>query len=80
MSWRQSIESIDNVNDLSRFRRILSRDPRPLGSSSWTESCSENLTLLMEAHFPGCTEAGGMDDGQWDKGETRVSGQYFRTI
>ncbi|KAI8116750.1 Retrovirus-related Pol polyprotein from type-1 retrotransposable element R1 [Lucilia cuprina] len=46
ISWSQYCESIDNVNELSRFRRILSKDPKVIGyiqrsDNSWTESSSE---------------------------------------
>ena len=58
-SWVTYSESIDSVNELSRFRKMLSKDPRVPGSiqnqnGTWTESSSETLTVLMETHFPGC--------------------------
>ena len=54
-------ESVNSVNELSRFRRVLSKDPVAPGyiqraDNSWTESSSESLSLLMETHFPGCKD------------------------
>ncbi|XP_065368936.1 uncharacterized protein LOC135961367 [Calliphora vicina] len=68
-SWRNYCESVDSVNEMSRFRRILSKDPKVIGyiqraDNSWTESSSETLSLLMETHFPGCESIGTRADDQ----------------
>ena len=52
---------MDSVYELSRFRQVLSKDPVAPGyiqcaDNLWTESSSESLNLLMETHFPGCTD------------------------
>ena len=62
-SWVNFCESVDSVNELSRFRRVLSKGPVAPGyiqraDNSWTESSSESLSLLMETHFPGCKDIG----------------------
>lgn len=78
ISWRRYCEFIDNVNKMSRFRRIFYKDPRALGyiqrtDGSWTKSSSVILTLLMEEQFPGFAEAGGMTDGEWNEESVTLS-------
>ncbi|XP_046811382.1 uncharacterized protein LOC124420941 [Lucilia cuprina] len=63
---------------MSRFRRILAKDPKALGyiqreDNSWTESSSETLSLLMETHFPGCAD---IDDRDLSQGGPRTWGFY----
>ncbi|XP_058978632.1 uncharacterized protein LOC109613882 [Musca domestica] len=61
-SWVCFTESIDDVNAASRFRRVLSKDPKSIGSikrtdGSWTDSGLETLNLLASTHFPNCSDA-----------------------
>ncbi|XP_073836106.1 uncharacterized protein [Musca autumnalis] len=54
-------ESVEGVNDAARFRRLLSKDPKSIGSikkqdGAWTDSATETLDLLAETHFPGCKD------------------------
>lgn len=58
-AWISFCETIHDVNDAARFRRVLSKNPKGLGlirrsDGSWTSSGAETLELLMETHFPGC--------------------------
>ncbi|XP_065365529.1 uncharacterized protein LOC135958554 [Calliphora vicina] len=69
-SWRNYCESVDSVNELSKFRRILSKDPKFIvyiqrADNSWTESSSETLSQLMETHFPGWEGIGTRADDHW---------------
>lgn len=65
-SWEQFCGTLENVNEASRLRKILSGTPTVLGSiekpdDSWTNSSQESLEVLMKTHFPGCTDSNGAE-------------------
>ncbi|XP_069968546.1 putative 115 kDa protein in type-1 retrotransposable element R1DM [Bactrocera oleae] len=56
-SWKAFCDSVEGCNESSRFRRILAKNPTPVGylrnaDSGWTTSSVESLRLLLDAHFP----------------------------
>ena len=58
VTWRSFCESIENSDQMSRFRKILSKSsavPSYLMKSdgTWTESSEEVLSSLFDTHFPG---------------------------
>lgn len=57
-TWKSFCESIEGVDQLSRFRKILSKSKSTPSyimrtDGTWTESSDEVLSLLMDTHFPG---------------------------
>ncbi|XP_073811771.1 uncharacterized protein [Musca autumnalis] len=60
-SWICFSETIEGVKDVSRFRKVLSKDPKTIGSikrddGTWTNSALEALDLLAKTHFPNCMD------------------------
>lgn len=58
LSWRSFCEAIKDTDELSRFRKVLSKSqviPTYIAKSdgSWTESSDEVLESLFDLHFPG---------------------------
>ena len=67
-SWRKYCESLTEQSETSRIRKLLSKDPIPLGmitkgDGTWTESSGEAIELLLQTHFPGCLDVGTSIDG-----------------
>ncbi|XP_073821437.1 uncharacterized protein [Musca autumnalis] len=60
-SWVCFSESIETEKDITRFRRMLSKDPKSIASikredGTWTNSDLETLDLLAATHFPNCAD------------------------
>ncbi|XP_073831537.1 uncharacterized protein [Musca autumnalis] len=60
-SWVCFSEPIETEKDITRFRRMLSKDPKSIGSikredGTWTNSGLETLDLLATTHFPNCSD------------------------
>ena len=62
-SWRRFCENVESVPQLSRFHKIIGKDPEAgvgsllLPSGEFTSSDKEALKLLLETHFPGSKES-----------------------
>lgn len=57
MYSRRAFCSVKSCHETSRFRRILSKNPTPLGylrdgSGNWAVSSEESLRLILDANFP----------------------------
>ena len=53
--------SIEDVADVTRFRNMLSRDPKILGfvkknDGTWISSRKETLAVQWSTHFPNCVD------------------------
>lgn len=60
-SWKRFCESIEDVSEGSRLRKILASTPCTLGylkdsTGVWCTSSEESLSLLLDTHFPGSSE------------------------
>ncbi|KAH8286814.1 hypothetical protein KR044_003964, partial [Drosophila immigrans] len=61
-SWSKFCEELTNTTEASRLRRLLAKDPATPGllcnlDGTFAKNSQESLQLLMNAHFPGCTQA-----------------------
>lgn len=61
-SWSKFCESIESTSETSRLRKILSKsDTAPSyimnNEGQWTSSSLQTLKVLVDTHFPGCTDA-----------------------
>lgn len=60
-SWRSFCGEIETAVETSRLRKILSKSTQTIGylkklDNTWTTSSEESLNLLLNTHFPGCSE------------------------
>lgn len=68
--WRQHVEKLDNIKDVSRLQKFFETGPRKQLASlvrqdgTFTSNIDETLTTLMETHFPQCVTLG--TDEDWE--------------
>lgn len=67
-SWICFYWSIEGVDNVARYGKTLSKDPKSIGSrkqdnGTWINSGTETLDLLSGTHFPGCKDS--MDNYQY---------------
>ena len=56
-SWKSFCESVENVSETARFRKIISKSSNPTGflqrdNGEWALSSEESLEILLNSHFP----------------------------
>lgn len=61
-SWKNFCESLEGINEISRIRKIISKDPSSPVSitrddGTWCDTNEQALDILLKTHFPGCIDA-----------------------
>ena len=67
--WRSFCSDIEKTADVARLRSVLSKQPIiacliQSEAGHWADSNRGSLNLLLETHFPGCSEVDNIEPGR----------------